>query len=333
MKANHAAGVAQDGPLLEVSGLTKKFALGRGLLRRRGEFVHALDDLSFELRRGETLGLVGESGCGKSTAGKTILKLHEPTSGRIKLEGRDITELSAGAMRPFRREMQVIFQDPFSSLNPRMAAGAIVEEPMTIHRIGDAADRNERVAELFQRVGLRPDQMKRYPHEFSGGQRQRLAIARALSVGPRLIVADEAVSALDVSIQASVINLLIDLQNDLTLSFLFISHDMAVIEHVSHRVAVMYLGAVVELAERRQIFSAPRHPYTEALLSAVPVPDPKTKRRRIVLTGDLPSPVNPPSGCSFHTRCPYVKPRCRVEKPSLAGSKSGHLVACHFPLA
>jgi oligopeptide/dipeptide ABC transporter ATP-binding protein len=333
MKANHAAGVAQDGPLLEVSGLTKKFALGRGLLRRRGEFVHALDDLSFELRRGETLGLVGESGCGKSTAGKTILKLHEPTSGRIKLEGRDITELSAGAMRPFRREMQVIFQDPFSSLNPRMAAGAIVKEPMTIHRIGDAAERNERVAELFQRVGLRPDQMKRYPHEFSGGQRQRLAIARALSVGPRLIVADEAVSALDVSIQASVINLLIDLQNDLTLSFLFISHDMAVIEHVSHRVAVMYLGAVVELAERRQIFSAPRHPYTEALLSAVPVPDPKTKRRRIVLTGDLPSPVNPPSGCSFHTRCPYVKPRCRVEKPSLAGSKSGHLVACHFPLA
>jgi oligopeptide/dipeptide ABC transporter ATP-binding protein len=332
--ASGAAAVGGDKPLLAVENLTKRFPVSGGLFGRPTAWVHAVEDISFSLDVGETLGLVGESGCGKSTAGKTVLKLHEPTSGHIWLEGTDITALSPSGMRPFRRQMQIIFQDPFSSLNPRMTAARIVGEPLVIHGIGSRSERNERIAELFRRVGLRPDQMKRYAHEFSGGQRQRLAIARALAVNPKMIVADESVSALDVSIQASVINLLIELQKEFNISFLFISHDMSVVEHVSHRVAVMYLGMIVEIADRKSIFSNPQHPYTEALLSAVPLPDPKArhKKRQIMLSGEIPSPINPPSGCPFHTRCPVVQERCRVERPRIRELKSGSSVACHFPL-
>jgi peptide/nickel transport system ATP-binding protein/oligopeptide transport system ATP-binding protein len=322
-------------PLLAVQNLTKRFPVSGGFLGQSKGWIHAVEDVSFMLGHGETLGLVGESGCGKSTAGKTVLKLHEPTGGCIRLDGADLTKLGPARMRPYRRQMQIIFQDPFSSLNPRMTAARIVGEPLVIHRIGSANERQERVAELFRRVGLRPDQMKRYAHEFSGGQRQRLAIARALAVNPRLIVADESVSALDVSIQASVINLLIELQKELGLSFLFISHDMSVVEHVSHRVAVMYLGNMVEIADRRSIFTNPQHPYTEALLSAVPLPDPRTRhgKRRVVLSGEIPSPINPPSGCVFHTRCPRARERCRVERPKMRDVDRGHSVACHFPLS
>lgn len=321
-------------PLLKVEGLTKRFPVSGGFLGRTRAWVHAVNDVSFELGVGETLGLVGESGCGKSTVGKTVLKLHEPTSGQITLEGHDITDLRPSRMRPYRRDMQIIFQDPFSSLNPRMTARQIVGEPLVIHGLAKGQELIDRVAELFQRVGLRPDQMRRYPHEFSGGQRQRVAIARALSVNPKVIVADESVSALDVSIQASVINLLIELQKEFNLSFLFISHDMSVVEHVSHRVAVMYLGNVVEVADRRSIFSNPRHPYTQALLSAVPVPDPKARqdKRRIVLLGDIPSPIDPPSGCAFRTRCPFAKDQCATKKPVLAELGPGHFAACHFPI-
>jgi peptide/nickel transport system ATP-binding protein/oligopeptide transport system ATP-binding protein len=321
-------------PLLAVDNLTKRFPVAGGFFNRPTAWVHAVEDISFTLGRGETLGLVGESGCGKSTAGKAVLKLHQPTSGRIRLEGEDITALSPSRMRPYRRQMQIIFQDPFSSLNPRMTAARIVGEPLVIHGIGNSGERLDRVAELFRRVGLRPDQMKRYAHEFSGGQRQRVAIARALAVNPKMIVADESVSALDVSIQASVINLLIELQKEFNISFLFISHDMSVIEHVSHRVAVMYLGTMVEIADRKSIFTDPQHPYTEALLSAVPQPDPRVRhsKRRVMLSGEIPSPINPPSGCPFHTRCLYVKERCRVERPKIREMKLGHSAACHFPL-
>jgi oligopeptide/dipeptide ABC transporter ATP-binding protein len=318
-------------PLLQVRGLSKTFPIGGTFFGRPEGYIHAVDNVSFDLHTGETLGFVGESGCGKSTAGKTILKLHQPTSGTIRLQGRDITALGVREMRPIRRDMQIIFQDPFSSLNPRMKAGTIVGEPMTIHATARGQEKRDRVAHLFERVGLRPDQMRRYAHEFSGGQRQRLAIARALSLEPKMIVADEAVSALDVSIQASVLNLLIELQKEMNLSFLFISHDMAVIEHVSHRVAVMYLGRVVELADRRAIFSNPLHPYTEALLSAVPIPDPSARRKkRVFLKGDVPSPMNPPKGCHFHTRCPYAEDRCRMEQPDLREITPGHLAACHI---
>lgn len=322
------------GALLSVENLTKRFPVSGGLFGRPSAWVHAVEDISFTLGEGETLGLVGESGCGKSTAGKTVLKLYEPTSGQIRLAGTDITALSPSAMRPFRRQMQIIFQDPFSSLNPRMTAARIVGEPLVIHGIGTKSERSERIAELFRRVGLRPDQMRRYAHEFSGGQRQRLAIARALAVNPKVIVADESVSALDVSIQASVINLLIELQKEFNISFLFISHDMSVVEHVSHRVAVMYLGTIVEIADRKSIFSDPQHPYTEALLSAVPLPDPKArhKKKQIMLSGEIPSPINPPSGCPFHTRCPAAQERCRVDRPKIRELKPGRSVACHFPL-
>jgi oligopeptide/dipeptide ABC transporter ATP-binding protein len=322
-----------NAPLLEVDGLRKHFPIRRGVFSRIGAQVYAVDGISFTLGHAETLGLVGESGCGKSTAGKTILKLLDPSAGRIKLNGTDITDLSQAEMRPHRRQMQVIFQDPYSSLNPRMPAGAIVAEPLTNYGVATGKELDQRVAQLFERVGLRAEQMRRYPHEFSGGQRQRLGIARALALNPSLIIADEPVSALDVSVQAQVINLLMDLQDEYRLSYVFIAHDLAVIEHISHRVAVMYLGKIVEMTDKKALFLDPLHPYTEALLSAVPKPEPPTasaKRERIVLTGDVPSPINPPSGCRFHTRCPYVFDRCKVEEPSFAEVKPGHWVACHL---
>jgi peptide/nickel transport system ATP-binding protein/oligopeptide transport system ATP-binding protein len=319
-------------PLLEVQGLKKHFPIKQGILGRTVGQVYAVDGVSFTIQRGETLGLVGESGCGKSTAGKSILRLIEPTAGTIRLEGKDITHISRRELRPYRREMQIIFQDPYSSLNPRMSAGSIVGEPLLIHGIAKKRkEREERTAELFRKVGLRPDQMDNYPHEFSGGQRQRIGIARALALNPKLIIGDEPVSALDVSIQAQVINLLVDLQQEFNLSYLFIAHDLAVVEHISHRVAVMYLGKVAELTDKKTLFASPLHPYTEALLSAVPIPDPKAKKgKRIILAGDVPSPMNPPKGCTFHTRCPYVMERCKVDVPELREVKPGHWVSCHL---
>jgi len=319
-----------DRPILELRHLVKSFPV-RGPLLQPKKYLHAVNDVSMEIRAGETLALVGESGCGKSTVGKAIIKLHEPTSGEIVIEGQDIAKLGHHDMRPIRRKVQTIFQDPFASLNPRMTAGAIVGEPLTIHGIANGREKARIVAETFQKVGLRPDQMTRYAHEFSGGQRQRLSIARALVVEPELIVADEPVSALDVSIQASVINLLIRLQKEMGLALLFISHDMSVVEHISHRVAVMYLGRIVESGPRERVFADPLHPYTQALLSAVPIADPKARgRKRIVLKGDVPSPINPPSGCPFRTRCPMAEEVCATAVPETREAGGGHSVACHL---
>ncbi len=315
-------------PLLEVTDLVKHFAVRGGILRRRVGTVHAVDGVSFSLQPGETLGMVGKSGCGKSTVARSVLRLVEPTSGSIRLNGVDVTRLGKAEMRPHRRSMQIVFQDPFASLNPRMTAGDIVGEPLSVHGLASGQQKQERVAELFQQVGLRAEQMQNYPHQFSGGQRQRICIARALALGPDLIVCDEPVSALDVSIQAQVINLLIDLQRKHNFSYLFIAHDLAVVAHISHRVAVMYLGRIVEIADKADLFANPRHPYTQALLASVPVANPKTKRLQPMVDGDVPSPINPPSGCTFHTRCRYVMDRCKVERPALADAGAKHQVAC-----
>jgi peptide/nickel transport system ATP-binding protein/oligopeptide transport system ATP-binding protein len=316
--------------ILAVSNLKKYFPIRGGILLRTIGHVLAVDAVSFDIRRGETLGLVGESGCGKTTVGKTILRLLAPTAGDIRLKSRNITHLVGTDLRSVRREMQMIFQDPYSSLNPRMSARNIVAEPMENYGLAKGKEKNERAAALLERVGFRASQMAKRPHEFSGGQRQRIGIARALALNPSLIVADEPVSALDVSIQAQVINLLMDLQNEFNLAFLFISHDLAVVKHISHRIAVMYLGKVVELADKQALFTAAFHPYTEALLGAVPVPNPRADRKVIILEGDIPSPITPPPGCRFHTRCPYVFDRCRVEEPLLIEVTAGHYAACHL---
>ena len=319
-------------PLLRVWNLTKEFPLKGGLFSRQTGSVHAVDGVDFNIGRGETLGLVGESGCGKSTTGRCVLRLIEPTHGEIRFEGKNVRLLDAGELRILRRDIQIIFQDPYASLDPRMSVGAIVGEALIIHKLTKTRRQfEERVVHLLETVGLQADHMSRYPHEFSGGQRQRVGIARALAVEPKLIICDEPVSALDVSIQAQVINLLEDLQQKFGLAYLFIAHDLSVVEHISRRVAVMYLGRIVETAPARELYTSPLHPYTEALLAAVPIPDPKVKRRRVRLKGEVPSPTHPPHGCHFHTRCPIAQfPLCNSEVPALKQSSDGHWVACHF---
>jgi oligopeptide transport system ATP-binding protein len=325
------AGKAGRGPLLRVADLVKNFPVRRGFWPGAAEQMHAVDRVSFEIAAGETLGLVGESGCGKSTTGRCILRLTEPTAGEIWFDGRDVIALSGAALRALTRDMQIIFQDPYASLDPRMTVGAIVGEALIIHRLAKSRRQfEERIVELLETVGLGADHMRRYPHEFSGGQRQRIGIARALAVSPKLIVCDEPVSALDVSIQAQIINLLEDLQQQFGLTYLFIAHDLSVVEHISTRVAVMYLGRIVETAAASDLYAAPKHPYTQALLSAVPIPDPTAKRQRIRLEGDVPNPIHPPSGCHFHTRCPKAMPRCTVEAPQRQEVAPGHSVACHL---
>jgi oligopeptide/dipeptide ABC transporter ATP-binding protein len=309
--------MADADPILEVTDLKKHFPVKGGILRKTIGQVHAVDGVTLSVRRGETLGLVGESGCGKTTVGRTIMRLYKPTAGSVVFEGRDLSELSGAAMRQKRRHLQMIFQDPYESLNSRHTVRQIIEEPLVIHKLGSTAERLELVKGLLEKVGLPPNALERFPHEFSGGQRQRIGIARAIALQPNLIVCDEPVSALDVSIQSQVLNLLLELQEEMNLTYIFIAHDLAVVKHISDRVAVMYLGKVVELTDAERIYASPMHPYTQALISAIPVPDPTAKRERIILEGDVPSPINPPSGCRFHTRCPFAKDRCKSEVPEL----------------
>ncbi|HET9338295.1 MAG TPA: dipeptide ABC transporter ATP-binding protein [Casimicrobiaceae bacterium] len=327
--AGEGRGEGRSAPLLRVENLVKHFPIRRGFFSRAAGAVRAVDGVTFDLDVGETLALVGESGCGKSTTGRLVLRLLEPTSGRVVFDGADLFALSDTDMRSRRRALQIIFQDPFASLNPRMTVAQTLEEPLALHGLAEGR-RTERVHEILNLVGLSPEYARRYPHEFSGGQRQRIGIARALAVEPRLIVCDEPVSALDVSIQAQVVNLLVDLQRRFGLAYVFIAHDLAVVKFIATRIAVMYLGRIVEYADKRALFREPRHPYTQALLSSIPVPQPALKRRRILLAGDVPSPSDPPSGCRFRTRCPHARQRCADETPPLEATGDGHAVACHF---
>jgi oligopeptide transport system ATP-binding protein len=319
-----------SGNLIEVKNLKKYFPAGGGLFGAGGETVKAVDDVSFSIRRGETFGLVGESGCGKSTTGRCILRLIEPTAGEVNFEGQDLLALDARSLRQLRREMQIIFQDPYASLNPRMQVGEIIAEPLVIHRAGTGNERKRRTGELLELVGLKPEHAARYPHEFSGGQRQRIGIARALALNPKFIVCDEPVSALDVSVQAQVVNLLQDLQEQLSLTYLFISHGLSVVEHISTRVGIMYLGKLVEVAPSEAIFRNPLHPYTRALLSAIPIPDPDARRERLPLKGEIPTAIEPPSGCRFRTRCPLAESQCAEVEPQLVEVEKDHFVACHL---
>ena len=334
MAENTQNAAAKDMPLLKVEHLTKEFPTASGMLASKlsKSVVSAVNDVSFEIRAGETFGLVGESGCGKSTTGRSIMRLDRPTSGKVYFEGKDMSKMNKAELKAVRREMQFIFQDPYASLNPRMTIGEIVSEPMVIHGIGTKEERMERVRELLDIVGLNPEHINRYPHEFSGGQRQRVGIARSFILRPKLIICDEPVSALDVSIQAQVLNLLKDLQDQYGTAYLFIAHDLSVVQHISDRVAVMYLGKMVELSDWKTLYAQPEHPYTQSLLSAVPIPDPDVQktRKRIILAGDPPSPINPPSGCRFHTRCPIAKEICSKEAPEFKEVASGHYCACHF---